>query len=429
MGFDKVKIRQIRGLILFVAVLMALMIYSGSVLKGISLLVGMLSPFLVGAAIAFVLNIPLRGIENGILKRWKGKAASRIKRPVCMVLTVLILAAVITLVIQIVAPQIGVTLKELGVQIPAFFTGLLNELEKLTKAYPELWEKVQELEKKEINWESVIGAVVNFLKNGMGSVLSSTVTLASDVIGGLVNGFISLIFAFYILAQKEKLANQGQRLLRAYSSDKWYERIMKVLKLLNKNFSNFISGQCLEALILGTLFVIAMTIFRFPYAVLVGVLVAFTALIPVVGAFIGCFIGAFLILINDPLQAVWFVIMFFIIQQLEGNLIYPRVVGNSVGLPSIWVLAAVSVGGSLLGVIGMLSFIPLVSTVYVLLREDVNERNSRKNLLQGDAGAQMAVPETGVQKTAASATGGPGAGMMSGSDPSSETEEGTKKQR
>ena len=377
-GFDKVKIRQIRGLILFVIVLIALMIYSESVLAGIRLLIGILTPFLAGAAVAFVLNIPLRAIENEVFGRWKGKAAAKLKRPICMVLTLLILVAVISLVIQIVSPQIGETTKELGVKIPKFFTDLLAELEKLTKAYPELWERVQELEKMKINWESVLGSVADFLKNGMGNVLTSTVSFASSMIGGVVNAFIAFIFAFYILAQKEKLADQGQRVLRAYLSEKWFERTMKVLGLLQRNFSNFISGQCLEALILGTMFVIAMTIFGFPYAVLVGVLVAFTALIPIVGALIGCVVGAFLILINDPIQALWFVVMFLILQQLEGNLIYPRVVGNSVGLPSIWVLLAVSVGGSLLGVVGMLIFIPLVSTLYTLLREDVDARNARK---------------------------------------------------
>lgn len=378
MGFDKVKVRQIRGLILFVAAIVMLMIYSKSVLGGIALFVGMIQPFLVGGAIAFVLNLPMRWIETKVLKKWNGKVAAKIKRPVCMVLALVLLLLIITCVIWIVVPQIGVTAKELGVLIPAFFADVWEQLEKLTKAYPEIWSKVQELENIEINWESVISSVGNFLKNGMGNMLTSTVTFASSVIGGMVNFFISFIFAIYILSQKEKLANQGDRILKAYLSEKWYKRTAKVLKLLDKNFGNFISGQCLEAIILGVLFIVAMAVFGFPYAVLVGVLIAFTSLIPVVGAFVGCFVGAFLILINDPVQAVWFVVMFLIIQQLEGNLIYPRVVGSSVGLPSIWVLAAVSVGGSMFGVVGMLCFIPLISTFYSLLREDVNKRNGKK---------------------------------------------------
>lgn len=193
-----------------------------------------------------------------------------------------------------------------------------------------------------------------------------------------MNLLIGFIFAIYILGQKEILCNQGKRIVSAFFPEHMERFILKIFTLANKNFSNFISGQCTEAVILGCLFVIAMTIFRMPYAILVGVLIAFTALIPIMGAFIGCFVGAFLILVNDPIQAVWFIVMFLIIQQLEGNLIYPKVVGNKVGLPSIWVLMAVSVGGSLFGVAGMLFFIPFVSTIYMLLRDAVNERNAKK---------------------------------------------------
>lgn len=385
MGFDKVKIRQIRGLILFVAVLVLFMMYSQSVLGGISLFFSMIQPFLTGAAIAFIINLPMRWLENKVLKKWDGKVGKKLKRPVCMILALVLIVLVITAVILIVVPQIGTAAKELGVLIPAFFENVLDELEKLTKAYPEIWEKVKELENMEINWEAIINSVVDFLKNGMGNMLTSTVSIASSVIGGVVNGFISFIFAIYVLSSKEKLASQGDRILKAYTSEKWYGTITKILKLLNKNFSNFLSGQCLEAVILGLLFIIAMTIFGFPYSVMIGVLIGFTALIPVVGAFMGCVLGAFLILMNDPLQAVWFVVMFLIIQQLEGNLIYPKVVGNSVGLPSIWVLVAVSVGGSMFGVAGMLCFIPLVSTFYTLLKEDVNKRNGKKKNIEAAA--------------------------------------------
>lgn len=392
MGFDKVKIKQIRNLMLFAAVLGLLMIYSQSVLGGLALLLGILRPFIVGGAVAFVLNLPLRAIETKLLKKWNGKVAKKIKRPICLVLTLVTLCLVLTMVIWIVVPQISQTVMELGVQIPIFFYDLMEELEKLTKEYPQMLEKVQELENIKVDWEAVLGSVGNFLKNGMGNVLTSTVSLAGSVIGGVMNSFISFIFAIYILSQKEKLADQGERILRAYCSEKWYEKIQKVLKLAYKNFSNFISGQCLEAVILGTMFVIIMSLFGFPYAVLVGVLIACTALIPIVGAFVGCFVGTFLILINDPIQAVWFVILFLVLQQIEGNLIYPRVVGSSVGLPSIWVLAAVSVGGSMFGVAGILVFIPLVSTLYALLRENVNYRNGLKAQKE-EAAQEAGAPE------------------------------------
>ncbi|MBQ9122692.1 MAG: AI-2E family transporter [Lachnospiraceae bacterium] len=374
MGFDKVKMRQIRGLLIFAAALVLLVIYSGTVWGGIEMFVGILTPFLVGGAIAFVLNLPMSWVEKKWFGRWNGKVASKIKRPISMVIAILIICLIIALIFLLVIPQIGESLAELGVQIPAFFNSTLAALTKLANEYPEILEEVKKLQNIKIDWDTVINTVVDFLKNGMGNVLTVTVTAAGSLIGGIVNTFIAFIFAIYILAQKENLGRQRDKLLDAYLPKVWSARIKKVMKLMFKNFSKFVSGQCIEAVILGCMFVVAMAIFGFPYAVMVGTLIAVTALIPVVGAFIGCFVGAFLILINNPIQAVWFIIMFLIIQQIEGNLIYPRVVGSSVGLPSIWVLVAVSVGGSLFGVAGMLLFIPLLSTVYALVKENANKK-------------------------------------------------------
>lgn len=374
MGFDKVKMRQIRGLLIFAAVLVLLIMYSGAVWGGITMLFSIVMPFLVGGAIAFVLNMPMNCVERKWFGKWKGKVAEKVKRPLSMVIAILLIILILALIILIVVPQIGDSFAELGVQIPAFFNSTLKELEKLANQYPEILDQIKNLQNIKVDWDTVVSTVVNFLKNGMGNVLTATVTAAGSFIGGVVNTLISIIFAIYILSQKENLARQRDKLLDAYLPELWSKRIKKVIKMLYKNFSNFVSGQCLEAVILGCMFVVAMLIFGFPYAVMVGTLIAVTALIPVVGAFIGCLVGAFLILINDPLQAVWFVIMFLIIQQIEGNLIYPRVVGSSVGLPSIWVLVAVSVGGSLFGVAGMLLFIPLLSTVYALIRENANAK-------------------------------------------------------
>ncbi len=374
MGFDKTKVRQIMGLLVFAAALVLLIIYSGTVLSGVEMLFSILTPFLVGGAIAFVLNMPMNWIEKKWFGKWKGKIADKLKRPISMVIAVLLILLILVLIMLIIVPQIGESLSELGVQIPAFFNSTLKKLEELAKQYPEILDEIKNLQSIKIDWDMVINTVVNFLKNGMGNVLTVTVTAAGSLIGGVVNTFIAFIFAIYILSQKENLARQRDKLLDAYLPQVWSTRIKKVMKLMYKNFSKFVSGQCIEAVILGCMFVVAMAIFGFPYAVMIGTLIAVTALIPVVGAFIGCVVGAFLILINNPLQAVWFVVMFLIIQQIEGNLIYPRVVGNSVGLPSIWVLAAVSVGGSLFGVAGMLLFIPLLSTVYALVRENANKR-------------------------------------------------------
>ncbi len=378
MKYSKERIRQIRWLMIFAALLVLLVMNYHLVIGGIGVGIGMLTPFLIGGVIAFIVNLPMRAIENRLFKKWNGKVAAKLKRPVSMVLALLFLVLVLALVFGTVLPQLGKTITELGKKIPPFFDKVLEQLMLLSAQYPDLYAELAQLDKLELNWEGIFTSVFSFLKMGLGSMLSSTIGVASSILGGLMNGVISLIFAIYLLAQKEILAGQCKHLITAYASEKWAERIIRVLSLANRNFANFVSGQCLEAVILGTLFVIAMTIFKMPYALLVGVLIAFTALIPVVGAFIGCAVGAFLIFIEDPILAIWFVVMFLIIQQIEGNLIYPRVVGNSVGLPSIWILVAVSLGGSMFGIAGMLLFIPLLSTAYTLLRENVNARNTER---------------------------------------------------
>ena len=378
MGFEKEKIKQIRGLIIFVAVIMLLVIYSGSVFEGLRMIIGMLVPFITGGAIAVVLNLPLRTIENKLMKKWNGKVTSKLKRPLSILLSIVFIVLILALVIYTVIPAIQETVGLLTTQIPVFAKQVIDRLQQLAVDYPEILEKLQEVENMEIDWEAMISNVSGFLTSGMGNVLTSAFSVASSIIGGVVNTFIAFVFSIYILSQKEKLANQGKRILQAYLSEKHCAGVHHVLQLLHKNFSNFITGQCVEAVILGCMFIIVLTIFQFKYALLIGVLIAFLSLIPIVGAFVGCFISAFLLLMDDPMRALWFIVIFLILQQIEGNLIYPYVVGGSVGLPSIWVLAAVSVGGSLCGVLGMLCFIPLVSTCYSLLRENVNRRNQKK---------------------------------------------------
>lgn len=377
MGFDKVKIKQICLLILYVAAVILILIYSDLLFAGLGMAFQILMPFIIGGVIAFILNIPMNAIEKRFLKKWQGKWTKALKRPISMVLSIVFIIAIISLVILAVLPQLRTTITTLGAKIPPFLDEVFLLLEKLTTDYPELAAQIQTLEKVEFDWNSITAAIGGFLTNGVGNVVTSTVSVASSIVGGITKTFIAFIFALYILSQKEKLQDQGIRLLNAYAPEKWNQKIREVCHRLYVNFTNFICGQCLEAVILGTLFIIAMTVCGMPYAIMIGTLIAFTALIPIVGAFIGCGVGAFMILIENPVQALWFVVLFLVIQQLEGNLIYPRVVGNSVGLPSIWVLASVSVGGSLFGVMGMLVFIPLMSTIYSLLRDDVNKRNNR----------------------------------------------------
>ena len=380
MGFEKEKIKQIRNLILLVAGLIFLLMYSQTVLNGIAVAFNIMKPFIYGGIIAFVLNVPMRGIEQKLLAKWKGKSAEKFKRPVSILLSILFVCAIITIVIAAVVPQVTQTFIELSTEIPPFVEGVVEQLEEVSADYPQLQCYLEEIDISEFNCDSLLNSLVSFAKNGMTSMLTSTVLVASNIIGGIVNIFIAFIFALYILGQKEKLANQAKRILTAYASEKVNHTILKICSLLHQNFTNFISGQCVEAVILGTMFVIAMSIFRMPYAILVGVLIAFTALIPIVGAFIGCAVGAFLILVDTPEKAFWFIILFLILQQIEGNLIYPHVVGSSVGLPAIWVLVAVTLGGNLMGIVGMLIFIPLVSVCYTLFREWVYDRLKRKKI-------------------------------------------------
>lgn len=379
MEFSREKIKQIKKLMVLAAFLVLAVIYSEKIFAGFVFIVGIFKPFIYGGAIAFVLNIPMRGIEEKLLKRWKGKRAEKLKRPLSILFSIVLILLLLAAVVGMIIPQVAETISEIAKKIPAFMEHMTVEIERLARKESVLADWAEKLEAMEIKWDEVLENAVYFLKNGAGSMLGSTFSVAGSIISGVVNIVIGFVFALYILAQKERLADQGRRVLSAYLPARVEEKLLEICSLLYKNFTSFITGQCLEAVILGTLFVVFMTVFRMPYALVVGVLIAITALIPIVGAFIGCAVGVFLIMINDPIQALWFLVLFLVLQQIEGNLIYPRVVGSSVGLPSIWVLTAVSVGGGLFGVVGMLVFIPLLSTCYALFKESVNKRNALKS--------------------------------------------------
>lgn len=374
MNLNRKNLKKIRELILFTAVVILALMKFDLLCSAVVFLIGIIKPFILGGMIAFVINIPMRFFETRLFQRFPSKG----KRGISLVLAFLSVILVINLVAVTVIPQLVATIRVLTNKIPVFWNNIIRQLEIIFAENPALMESLNQMEALEIDWKNMFSTILGFLQNGMGNMLTSTFSVASSIISSTVSFFIALVFSIYVLAQKEKLGNQFKRTLKAYVSPVIYEGTLKVCSLLNQNFSNFITGQCMEAVILGLLFIVSMTLFRFDYAVMIGVLIAFTALIPIVGAFIGCFIGAFLMLVDDPVKAFWFVVLFIVLQQIEGNLIYPHVVGNSVGLPSIWVLAAVTIGGSLMGVLGMLIFIPLLSTAYMLLREDVNKRNSVK---------------------------------------------------
>ncbi len=329
---------------------------------------GVLSPFLVGGAIAFILNVPMRAIEAHLPsgRRWRS-----LRRPLALILTLAAVIGVVTLAVCVVSPGIGDAVRSISGQLPAAFQRVQEQLTELEAWLPQLETLAADFA---VDWKALSEKAVSLVRDWGGGLVSSSGVLIGGVVSGVSTFVIGLVFSFYVLLQKERLSRQGRQILYALFPESWADRALEVLRLAGRTFSSFLSGQCVEAVILGTLFVAAMTICRMPYALLVGVLIALTALIPVVGAFIGCVVGALLIAVTNPWQAVGFVVLFLVLQQIEGNLIYPHVVGNSVGLPSIWVLAAVTLGGKLMGIAGMLFFIPLCSVLYALFRGFVKER-------------------------------------------------------
>lgn len=376
MDLNKKNMKNIMLLIVF-----AVLFYVGiqrveSVAAGLSFVVSMVFPFLLGAAVAFILNVPMSFMEKRLFAKAKGKT-KKLKRPVCLVLSIFFVIAILWIVLLVVIPEIASTVASLSVNIE---TALL----KLQKWAMDIFEDNQQIEvwiaSLQFDWDGIIQTAFGFLKNGAGNVLNSTMTVAKTLINSVMNFCVAFVFACYILLQKEKLGVQIRKILYAFFSKKVVTKVLEIASLSYKTFANFVTGQCCEAVILGTMFFISMSILRFPYALLVGVLIAFTALIPIFGAFIGCFLGTFLILVADPMKAIAFVILFLVLQQIEGNLIYPHVVGGSVGLPSIWVLVAVTVGGSLMGIVGMLVFIPICSVVYALFREMVYKRLKERGI-------------------------------------------------
>jgi len=375
MGFDKIKIKQIRNLIILCAVLVLCIIHSNYILSKVGFVIGILSTFAAGIAIAFVINIPMSFFERKIFENAKGKRIKRIARPLSLIIALLTILAVIALVVAVVIPQIAHTIRELSQIAPMHISNLIRKLEKMFAQYPWVIEQLQKIDISTINWSQLAENIMGFFNNGLGNAVTNTVNAAGRFVSAIVRAAIAFIFALYALLQKEKLINQSKRILHAYVPLKGYLTIQNTVSLLANNFRNFITGQCLEAVILGTMFVVVLSILRIPYALLIGVLIAFMALIPIAGPFVAFVISAFLVLMVSPLKALVFAIAFVIVQQVDGNFIYPKVVGDSVGLPAIWVLAAVSAGSSLMGILGILIFIPIMATIYTLIRDNVNARN------------------------------------------------------
>lgn len=337
----------------------------------------MLQPFIVGACIAFVLNVPMRAIEKQVRRVPKLPA----NRTISILLTLTCVGLVVSLVGRLLVPQIQETVEIIVQQLPPFVSKVETFIREFLADNPQveqwLWENT-DLEK--LDWAALVQQGIDLVGDTLGKVLGNTVDVVSSFISSVWNLIISVIFSLYCLGNKEQLSRQGRRILYSILPERWSDEIIRIGRLANTTFSNYISGQCIEVLILGTMFAVAMSILRMPYVPLVSVLVALTAFVPIVGGWIGCALGAFFILVNDPMQAVVFVVMFLILQQIENNLIYPRVVGTSVGLPSMWTLVAVTIGADIMGVAGMVLMIPICSVIYTLGSEFTAERVRRKGI-------------------------------------------------
>ncbi len=336
----------------------------------LSLVLGAIVPVIAGLLIAFLLNILMCFYEKHYFPKSKKKAVLATRRPVCLIAALLSFLAIIAAVVWLVIPELVSCVKFIVSETPSAISKFLSSgwVQKTIPA-----ETLAHLTK--IDWSEAINKTVSVIQTGFTDIVSTVVTAVTSIVSGVVSVFLSIVFAIYILFSKEKIKVGIFLLFKGYLKEKHYNKVIYCADVVNESFRGYIIGQCTEAVILGTLCIIGMFIFRLPYAVMIGTLVGFTALIPVAGAYIGAAIGALMILTVSPVKALVFIIFLVVLQQLEGNLIYPRVVGKSIGIPSILVLLAVTVGGGVAGVPGMLLGVPLAASIYRIIKEDLEKRN------------------------------------------------------
>ena len=364
--------KNIKRVLLLIAC--AILLYWGlnnlSVLGGLlSSILSLFSPLLIGVGIAYVMNLLLMAIErlwDKALKKAPELWRVKLKRPICLTLAFLLFLGIIFAIIFILIPRLEEAGTTLVANVPTYITQIQGWWDNLTAFAADHGITLPELS---MNVEDATKFITKLLTSNGDNVVNTTINITTSILGALVNVLLALVFSVYMLAQKEKLLAQSKRLLLAALPQKAGERTMHILKLTNGAFSSFVTGQVTEAFILGTLCCLGMLILRLPYALPVSVIISFTSLIPIFGAWIGAATGAFLIVFVSPVKALTFLVFLLILQQVEGNLIYPKVVGKSVGLPGLWVLAAVTVGGGAFGVLGMLLGVPVCSVIYALVQD------------------------------------------------------------
>lgn len=335
------------------------------------------APFALGAGMAFILNVPMRSFERKLKKvqnvKWR--------RLIALLLTFLILLLVLTLVVLLLVPQLIKSVSDMAPKLKGFLIGIEGKINAFLSANPKLkdWLNLDDASGG-LSWSSVGDKALTVIGDALSKVAIGMFTAISSITGALTDAVIAIVFSLYCLFQKETLIRQTKKILYACFNEKFADNVVRVARLTNVTFGNFLSGQCVEVCILGTMFAVVMAIFRMPYVPLISVLIAVTAFIPVVGAWAGFAIGTFLILLSNPLQALIFVVIFIVLQQIENNLIYPKVVGTSIGLSGMWVLVAVGIGGDLMGVAGMFIMIPIAAVIHTLIREKINSKLEQKDI-------------------------------------------------
>lgn len=326
------------------------------------------TPLVVGCVIAYPVNILMRFYERHYFPKAVTGFAVKSRRAVCLAAAFLTLVIAVTLVIDLIVPELVSCVSVIISALPAALESLFNMLARLHLLPEDIAASLSGTD-----WQSKIGQLIDLVLSGAGTLVNAVLSALSSVFSGIVTALVGLIFSFYLLLGKNRLAGQCSRLMRRYLRPAWYENITYVLRVLDDCFSRYIVGQCVEAVILGTLCTLGMLVLRLPYATMIGALTAFTALIPVAGAYIGGAVGALMVFSVSPVKAIIFIVFLVVLQQAEGNLIYPKVVGSSLGLPAIWVLAAVTVGGGIMGIAGMLLGVPIAAALYRLLKNDLNK--------------------------------------------------------
>lgn len=370
------KFKEYWGIVTYIIILAYVIFNFKNIISGVENIIGILLPFIVGIAIAFMLNLVMRIFEERVftfLDNKKYQKYSRFKRPLSVALTFIFVFMIIFGLIRFIIPQLIDSISTLTDAIPAYmksFEELISQYVSDTEILNTLWN----------NFLSAWREILQFTGQIVVSSLSGVVNITVGFTSGLFNFILSVIFSIYMLLNKERLQLGMKKVLYAFSGRKFADKIMYLGKISNEAFSNYIGGQFIEAIIIGVLCFIGMLVLKMPYALLISVLVAVTALIPIFGAFIGTIPSAFIILIIDPMKALWFVIFIIVLQQVEGNLIYPKVVGSSLGLPPIWVMLAMIIGGNTFGLIGILLGIPIFSVIYKVFKEFVDKRLNYKNI-------------------------------------------------